>query len=147
MRLINSKGFTVTEIVIVVVIIVVLAVIALPAYFSWLPDKNVKSTATNLSSDLQRAKIQAISTNTTVNLVFNFGCPGTYTFTDGTGTTVANKTTQDGVCLALQAGVAPFGFNSRGFAVGGGFTVRVSHPNAARRFDIIQSVAGGIRLQ
>ena len=147
MRFNNAKGFTLTEIVIVIVIIVILAAIALPAYFAWLPNKNVKAEATDLSSNLQRAKIQAINTNTTVTLVFNAGCPGTYTFTDGTGTVVAGKTTQNGVCLALQAGAAPFGFTSRGFAVGGGFTVRISHPNAARRYDIIQSVAGGIRLQ
>lgn len=70
MRLKNKNGFSLIEMVIVIAIIGILAAIALPTFFSWLPNMRLKSTARDLYSNIQKAKLEAAKRNVCTGVSF-----------------------------------------------------------------------------
>ncbi len=86
-NIIEKKGFTLLEMMIVVVIIGVLAGIAIPNIAAQLPHYRLKAAARNLVSNMIKAKSQAIAENTSHIITFNnVAGQDTYTITISSGT-------------------------------------------------------------
>lgn len=71
--MLNHKGFTLMEIMIVTVIIATLIGVSLPRILQELPDYRLKSASRALYSNLQRAKLLATKENTDIAVFFNTG--------------------------------------------------------------------------
>lgn len=77
----THKGFTLVEIMIVVAIIGILAAVSTPGFLNWLPNHRLNSAAMDVYSTLQKARLYAIKSSTTVRVAFFApagGVPGSY---------------------------------------------------------------------
>lgn len=61
MRLRDKAGFTITELLIVVALLGVMAAVAIPNIISWIPAMRVNSAARDLASEMQLARMKAVS--------------------------------------------------------------------------------------
>lgn len=68
------RGFTMIELVIAVAIAAILLTLAAPSFRGFLGKKRVEGVATELSTDLQYARSEAIARNATVRVTFGAGC-------------------------------------------------------------------------
>jgi type IV fimbrial biogenesis protein FimT len=66
-------GFTMVELMVVIGIIAILATIAVPNIISWLPNYRVKAAARDMVSNFQKARMEAVKTNTDVIITFTTG--------------------------------------------------------------------------
>ncbi len=160
MRLINKKnqssiingkaGFSLVELMVAIGLLAVLAAIAIPNLSSWLPSYRLKSAARDLYSNMQKAKMAAIKSNSTVTLNFtaSTGSPclgGMYNFVDAGGNTIVSNSLANGICLSTPTGF-PAGFSSAGLPSGVTGTIQLTHPNTTRIYTITQSMAGFCKL-
>ena len=108
MRFKDKDGFSLMEIMVVIAVIGIIAAIALPNFFSWLPNIRLKSSARDLYSNIQKAKLEATKRNVCVGMNFNtvaFPLTGggyTVFVDDGTGGGTACNMTQDGTEATLS---------------------------------------------
>ncbi len=147
---IKQKGFTLVEVMIVVAIIGILSAIAIPNISSWLPNIRLRAAARDVFSDMMRAKMEAIKTNTTTSLTFTSGTGtpcvgGAYQFTNSTGIIIDISMAKD-VCLSTPSNF-PVGFSSRGTASGATGSIMLTHPQGSKTYTITQTIAGGITIQ
>lgn len=68
------RGFTMIELVIAVAIAAILLTLAAPSFRDFLGKKRVEGVATELSTDLQYARSEAVARNATVRVTFGTGC-------------------------------------------------------------------------
>jgi type IV fimbrial biogenesis protein FimT len=169
----NNKAFTLLELVLLGSMIGVLSAIAVPSLLDQLTHMKLKSTARDISSAFQQARIQAA--NDTENIVIQFspapyvpqGGVGSYLIfkDDGSGGGTEGNLTKDGgeptlATVSMPKGVslisASFtdgtttdgnaGFNSEGLSAGsrsGSVQLRTSD----RWYRISLSVAGNVKMQ
>ena len=77
----KKSGFTLVELLILIAILAVLSVISIPKFNAWVPGYRLKSAASDLQSNLQKARVLAIKKNTTVKIRFDNSNPqGFYYF-------------------------------------------------------------------
>lgn len=67
----NSSGFTLIELMIGIAVLAVLAGVAIPNYIGWLPKRHLQSSAIDVQSAINLAKLTAIRENTDVILTFD----------------------------------------------------------------------------
>jgi len=76
-----KNGFTLIELMIVLALIGILCIIAVPKINDWLPRYRLKSAASDLQSNMQKARMLAIKENNSVQIRFdNSVSPGFYYF-------------------------------------------------------------------
>lgn len=67
----RKKGFTIVELSIVIAIMGTLAAIAIPGYNAWLPTSRVNAAARELFTEMQFARMKAISENNNYVITFD----------------------------------------------------------------------------
>ncbi len=67
----SQRGFTLIETMVVIGILTITVAVAIPNYIQWSSNRALKSDILNLRSDLQIARMAAISNNQPVSLQFN----------------------------------------------------------------------------
>ena len=76
---VTQHGFTVLELLMVLVVASVLMGVAVPNFQSWLPTLRLSNAARQVATDLQLARMRAISSNASTAVTFSTGS-GTYSF-------------------------------------------------------------------
>ena len=67
----NQSGFTLIEAMIVIAVIGIMTAVAVASSLSYLPDMRLKSASRDLYSNLQKAKMMAVKTNTSHAVFFD----------------------------------------------------------------------------
>jgi prepilin-type N-terminal cleavage/methylation domain-containing protein len=70
-RRLGNRGVTLLELMVVIAIMGILATIAVPSYLTWLPKLRVDGATGEVSSDLQTARMRAVSENTPYAVLFD----------------------------------------------------------------------------
>ena len=126
----NQAGFTMIEMLVVMVVLSVLATIAIPTFSRWYPNYRLRTTAREIYSTIQTAKMTAVKENTNVVVWFDKDNDTFGAFVDTNG-----DNSKDGGERSLKDGtihedvdlydIADFGlgdltyFDTRGLAEGG----------------------------
>lgn len=147
----GPAGFTLIELIITVAVIGILAGIGFPSIMKWVPNYKIKAAAQELNGNMQKARLDAIKTNSKVSATFVTVSPctaaggGSYTFTnDESAQVLASVSFSNGLCLS--AGTVN-GFDPRGLPKGATGSVTLEHAQITRSYTITQTIAGGVRVQ
>ncbi len=81
----SDHGFTVIELMVILAVAVIVMGVALPNMMSWLPTYRLSAGARQVASDLQLARMKAISQNTKYRLNFGVLPSTSYTFEKDNG--------------------------------------------------------------
>jgi prepilin-type N-terminal cleavage/methylation domain-containing protein len=138
-----QSGFTLIELMVTVALGILLLSLAVPAYTASVAEHRELDMVAALKSDLEWARNEALSRNTTVAMTM-VGC--LWSFTDG-GIAVSNHTaptTDTSVACAL-AGAAP-SFSGMGLNVSGTSVVVINSTNTARTYTLTVLPSGDLSV-
>ena len=152
-------GFSFFELMAVVVIISVASAVAIPFIVSWLPDYRHRSTARDIASTCQMARLKAVSRNLEYQVQFNTAAtPDTYEMLEGdqasgssTWTSVSGVPTPlpekvDSISLT-PAGTTNVIFRPNGTTTAGAtVTVTVTNSKGNRFMVSVSNTTGRIRV-
>jgi prepilin-type N-terminal cleavage/methylation domain-containing protein len=113
----GAAGFSITELMVVTAIGGLIMGIAAPSFMRWLPNIRLSSAAREVATDLQMARMKAITQNTTYTVAFNNNA---YTF--GTNTRDVSSL-YPGITVTASANPV---FSARGTA-NAGVTITLSN--------------------
>lgn len=136
----NSAGFTLIEMMATIGVAAILMTIAVPIFFSVLPGLRLNDAARQVATDLQLARMRAISQNNSNTVAFNTST-GVYSFTLSPDT---YNIPQLYPGIALSAATANPVFTSRGTASTAA-TITLSNGSATRQVQV--TAVGRVRIQ
>lgn len=154
-----SYGFTVIELIVILAIVALLAAVAILSIPEWRANMNLKTTARDVVSHFQYARLEAAKRNSSILLQVVAGGSGTggcTVFVDnGQGGGTADDSTPNGgetlreLDLPPEISISsttlsPFAFNNRGIPTAGGGTVTLT--NGERTYNVVLSAAGALSL-
>ena len=155
----SQQGFTFLELVVIIAIIGLLAAIAMLGIPEWRSNITLRTTARDVISSFQFARVEAAKRNAEILVQVTVGGAGVglcNVFIDnGQGGGTADDSTPNGsesiralnlppkVSISSTT-ISPYVFNTRGIPTSGGGTVRLTNGN--RTYDVILSSAGALSL-
>lgn len=75
----RQRGFTLMELMVAVAVSMIVLAVGTPSFLSWLPTMRLSSAARQIATDLQVARMKAISQNASYTVTFNTSS-ATYTY-------------------------------------------------------------------
>lgn len=69
----KNSGITALELATTIAIVAIIAALSMPPYLKWMRTRRLEGAATNLTADLEMAKVRAIRENAFVVVEFNAG--------------------------------------------------------------------------
>ena len=155
----SQQGFTFIELVLIVSLIGLIAAIAAFSIPEWRANITLRTTARDVISSFQFARVEAAKRNAEILVQVTVGGAGvgdcTVFIDNGQGGGTADDSTPNGnetirildlpprVSISSTS-ISPYVFNTRGIPTSGGGTVRLT--NGDRTYDVILSPAGAISL-
>lgn len=155
----SQQGFTFLELVVIISIIGLIAAIAAFGIPEWRANITLRTTARDVISSFQFARVEAAKRNAEILVQVAVGGAGvglcTVFIDNGQGGGTADDSTPNGNetirILDLpprmsisSTTISPYVFNTRGIPTSGGGTVRLT--NGKKTYDVILSPAGAISL-
>jgi type IV fimbrial biogenesis protein FimT len=99
-----ARGFTMIELMVVIAITAVLLAVAAPSFVNYIAKQRVEGLMSELGTDLQYARSEAVARNTDVRITFGTGCYVIHTQPDGA--TASSCSQIDGVASVMGAAAA-----------------------------------------
>lgn len=87
-----ARGFTLIELMVTVAVAAIVLSLAIPSFIGLLARKHVEGTFTELQTDLQLARSEAVARNTPVRVTFGPSCYVIHTQPAGAGATSCSQT-------------------------------------------------------
>jgi prepilin-type N-terminal cleavage/methylation domain-containing protein len=145
----NKRGVTLVELIVVVVIIAIAAAFLVPSIGTWLPRYRLRGAARDIASTLRIAQVKAVSANTQYQVAFNSGA-SSYILQKNTGGIWVNE----GVTQTLPSGIQISNinfpgnnatFNTDSSASAGSMTL--TNPKGAIKTISLTAATGRIQIQ
>ncbi|MFZ1202632.1 MAG: GspH/FimT family pseudopilin [Desulfobacterales bacterium] len=154
----NNSGFTLIELAVVIAIVGILAGIAVPNFVGWLPKYRLNSSADDIQSLVQNARLRAVKENAHVAVLFdpdNDGLGGDYlAFVDAN----SDWNLDAGEAVVMRGEVSSgiritgtgftndrFSFNSRGLCLEGGGSISLRNSSGKTKTVAIE-MTGNSRI-
>jgi prepilin-type N-terminal cleavage/methylation domain-containing protein len=142
----HSRGFTIIELVVILAIIAILATVTSINLSGWRDNMNLRTTARDIVSYFQFAKVEAAKRNATASIELTQGGQGV-----GRCKVIIGGQTLKEMTMSPKVTMTPpttpvttFQINNRGIPVAGGGTVSLT--NGPRTYNVILSAAGAVSL-
>jgi prepilin-type N-terminal cleavage/methylation domain-containing protein len=138
----KNAGFTLIELVIAIAIIAILSAIAIPNFFSWRRNAQMRAAAEELLSAVQVTKLRAVKERTNCVVVFDTANDSYVAFVDnGAGGGIADNEVRDGTEAIIKQGNLPSTVDMYSASFSGGVpNLRFAGNGLPNRF-------GSVRLQ
>ena len=142
----HSGGFTMIELIVILAVIAILATIATLSLPGWRDNMTLRTTARDVVSYFQFARIEAAKRNATASIELTEGGQGV-----GKCKVIISGQTLREMTMPSKVNLTPpttpvttFQINTRGIPVGGGGTVSLT--NGSRTYEVELSAAGALSL-
>lgn len=135
----NEAGFTLMEMIVAIAVSMIVLAVGTPSFLSWMPTIRLTSAARQVATDLQVARMKAISQNANNTVTFNT-TSGTYTFTLGSDSRDIGQL-YPGITIASASNPV---FSPRGTASAG---VQISLNNGSAQKYICVKAVGRVNIQ
>jgi len=144
----NKKGVTLLELIVVLVIIAIGAMLTIPNMGPWIANYRLRTAARDITSTLRVAQMRAVSNNFNYRVSFNVGAR-TYILQRNSGgpwlDEAAAQTLPTGISMNPAPTNNPLSFSPNSSSNGGTVTLRNTR-NSVRRITVLPST-GRITIQ
>ena len=140
----SHQGFTFLELVVVIAIIGLFAAITALSIPSWRANITLRTTARDVISSFQFARVEAAKRNADIQVQVTVGGAGVGACTVFDGGEVIRVLDLPARVSISSTTISPYVFNTRGIPTSGGGTVTLT--NGDRTYNVILSPAGAISM-
>lgn len=145
----SQKGFTLLELIIAIAVMAILMAIATPSFNTWRAQASLKAEAREVLGSFQRARSEAVTRNTDIDLTFveGSGDAGTWEISKA-GARILGGEMSGGIQIrnADFNGTADTGFDSRGLPLADG-AGSVEVTDGRSTYKITLTAAGSVKIE